>query len=167
MQAEQQVVVASSCFKLLGCSWGGWAGWPATRSIILYWQNICVFSGSGLVEITKLVLARPDFSSCWAGVRPGFLCVPLESFPFRLTGPVVRISKKKKVCTYSFTHGSYRCDHHACIYSSYTEYGCIYLVNFFGFGYYITFVCIWQLVSNYRLIRLKRFISSFTTKLCN
>jgi len=96
MQAEQQVVVASSCFKLLGCSWGDWAGWPATRSIILYWQNICVFSGSGLVEITKLVLARPDFSSCWAGVRPGFLCVPLESFPFRLTGPVVRISKKKK-----------------------------------------------------------------------
>jgi len=30
-----------------------------------------------------------------------------------------------------------------------------------------TFVCIWQILFNYGLIRLKRFISSIPTKLCN
>jgi hypothetical protein len=39
--------------------------------------------------------------------------------------------------------------------------------NFFNSKYCSTFVCIWQLVSNYGLIRLKRFISWFTTKLYN
>jgi hypothetical protein len=29
------------------------------------------------------------------------------------------------------------------------------------------FVVIWQLVSNYGLIRLKRFVSSISSKLCN
>jgi hypothetical protein len=35
------------------------------------------------------------------------------------------------------------------------------------FWYCSTFVCIWQLVSNHELINLKRFVSWFTTKLCN
>jgi hypothetical protein len=35
------------------------------------------------------------------------------------------------------------------------------------FWYCSTFVCIWQLVSNHELISLKRFVSWFTTKLCN
>ena len=40
-------------------------------------------------------------------------------------------------------------------------------MKIFGFGYCSIFVCIWYLVSNYGLIRLKRFILSFTAKLCN
>jgi len=40
--------------------------------------------------------------------------------------------------------------------------------KFFEFyKYYSTFVFIWQLLFNYRLTRLKRFISRFTVKLCN
>jgi hypothetical protein len=40
-------------------------------------------------------------------------------------------------------------------------------VKFFGFDYCSTFVCICQVVSNHELIRLKRFVSWFSTKLCN
>jgi hypothetical protein len=39
--------------------------------------------------------------------------------------------------------------------------------NFLRFGYCSTFVCIWQLMSNHRLIWRKRFVLWFTTKLCN
>jgi hypothetical protein len=39
--------------------------------------------------------------------------------------------------------------------------------NFWFFGYCSTFICIYRLVSNYELIRLKRFVSWFSTKLCN
>jgi hypothetical protein len=35
----------------------------------------------------------------------------------------------------------------------------------FRFRYCSTFVCLWQILSNYRLIRVKRFISRFTGKL--
>jgi len=38
---------------------------------------------------------------------------------------------------------------------------------FFEFSTVAYFIVIWQLMSNYRLIRLKRFFSSFTVKLCN
>jgi hypothetical protein len=44
--------------------------------------------------------------------------------------------------------------------------GCLDSKNL-EFWYCNTFVCIWQLVSNNRLIRFKRFVSWFTTKLCN
>jgi hypothetical protein len=41
-------------------------------------------------------------------------------------------------------------------------------VNFFlEKWYYSTFVVIWQLVSNHSLIRLKRFVSWISSKLCN
>ena len=33
--------------------------------------------------------------------------------------------------------------------------------------YCSTFICLWQILSNYGLTRLKRFISSIPTKLCN
>ena len=39
--------------------------------------------------------------------------------------------------------------------------------EFWEFGYYSTFVFIWQLVFNHGLIRLKTFVSQFPTKLCN
>jgi hypothetical protein len=41
------------------------------------------------------------------------------------------------------------------------------LVTPVGFAYCSTFVCFCQLVSNYRLIRFKRFVSWFSTKMCN
>ena len=37
----------------------------------------------------------------------------------------------------------------------------------FRFWYCSTFVCLWQILSNHRLIRVKRFISQFTNKLYN
>jgi hypothetical protein len=49
--------------------------------------------------------------------------------------------------------------------SSQGHWGC--LVKKFGFGYCSTFRFIWQFVSNHGLIRLKRFVSWFITKLCN
>jgi len=51
-----------------------------------------------------------------------------------------------------------------------TEQGLISMalvVNFFGFRYCSIFVCIWQILFNYVLTRLKRFVSQFTSKLCN
>jgi len=39
--------------------------------------------------------------------------------------------------------------------------------KFFDFDYCSIFVCIWQLVSNYGLIRFKSFVSRFLTQLCN
>ena len=41
------------------------------------------------------------------------------------------------------------------------------MLKFFGFRYCSTFVCLWQIFSNHRLTRIKRFISRFTGKLCN
>ena len=38
---------------------------------------------------------------------------------------------------------------------------------FLDLGYCNTFVCIWQLVSNYGLIRFESFVSRFLTQLCN
>ena len=38
---------------------------------------------------------------------------------------------------------------------------------FFGFGYCSIFICIWQLVSNYGLIRIESFVSRFLTQLYN
>ena len=37
--------------------------------------------------------------------------------------------------------------------------------NFFGFRYYSTFVCLWQILSNHGVAMLKRFVSRFTDKL--
>jgi hypothetical protein len=42
-----------------------------------------------------------------------------------------------------------------------------FTMKIFRFGYCSIFRFIWQFVSNHRLIRLKRFVSWFTTKLCN
>ena len=39
--------------------------------------------------------------------------------------------------------------------------------KFWKIGYCSTFVFIWQLLFNHRLIRLKTFVSRFPTKLCN
>ena len=45
--------------------------------------------------------------------------------------------------------------------------GTVYFVKFFWFVNCSTFFVIWQLMSNHELIRLKRFVSSFTVKLRN
>jgi hypothetical protein len=41
------------------------------------------------------------------------------------------------------------------------------VVTFYNLGYCSIFVCIWQLMSTHKLIRLKRFVSQITDKLCN
>jgi len=45
--------------------------------------------------------------------------------------------------------------------------GLVWFAIFFGFWYCSTFIVIRQLMSNYKLIRLERFVSSSTVKLCN
>jgi hypothetical protein len=45
--------------------------------------------------------------------------------------------------------------------------GCVHFRNIWGKYSCSTFVVIWQNLSNYELIRLKRFISNFTNKLYN
>jgi hypothetical protein len=45
--------------------------------------------------------------------------------------------------------------------------GLVYTWKNFKFRYCSTFVCLWQIISNHKLIRIKRFISRFTGKLYN
>jgi hypothetical protein len=57
------------------------------------------------------------------------------------------------------TDSTNRCNYYAS--------GCVQFRNIWGKYSYSTFVVIWQNLSNYELIRLKRFISTFTDKLYN
>jgi hypothetical protein len=51
--------------------------------------------------------------------------------------------------------------------STAASFGCVQIQNILGKYFYSTFVVIWQNLSNHELIRLKRFISTFTDKLYN
>ena len=58
--------------------------------------------------------------------------------------------------------------HGYCISSKIVSFyrGPVYFVKFFRFCNRSTFVCIWQLLSNYELIRFESFVSRFLTQLC-
>ena len=86
------------------------------------------------------------------------------------------VTRSLAVATIHATYRKKRPGHHreigdysfsCCWQSSNGHLGLVYFQIFLQNRNSSTFVCIWQILSNYGLTRLKRFVSSIPTKLCN